>query len=144
MDYKKEIGRRIRLARDAKAWTLGDLAQKTNDVLTLRRIQNYEAGYRMPGPSEAVILSKALGVRPAYLMAMDDTQLPITAQEEAMIKNWRTLNERDRNDLFRKIQAAALQNRDPAADLAIERRVPQLEGPDRMPKAAVHKKVKPR
>lgn len=133
MDYKKEIGRRIRLARDAKDLTLAELAQKTDDILTLRRIQNYETGYRMPGPLEAVILAKPLEVRPAYLMCLEDMQLPITPQEEAMIKNWRTLNERDRMDLFRKIQAAALSNRDPAADLAIERRVAELEQPEERP-----------
>lgn len=121
MDYRKEIGRRIAELRANRAWTLKDLSLKTKDLLSINRISNYETGERMPGPAEAVILAKAFGVRPAYIMAVDDTQTIISAQEEAMIRNWRTLPERDRMEYFRRLQALALTYRDPAQDLTVER-----------------------
>lgn len=126
MDYKKEIGRRIRGARTDKKWTLQDLERRTGDVLSYQRIAAYETGERMPGPSETVILSKALGVRPAYLMALDDTQIPISSQEEALIRNWRTLPERERMSYFRTLQTLALQYRDPVSDEAVERHLGSL------------------
>ena len=116
MDYKTEIGRRIREARKQKDWTLADLSQRTRDVLTLKRINAYENGDRMPGPSEAVTLAKALGVRPAYIMAVDDAQLEISKQEEAMIRNWRALNERERMGIYRRIETLAMASRDPVPD----------------------------
>lgn len=127
MDFKAEIGRRIKKTREERGWTLAQLARETDDVLTLKRINAYENGDRMPGPSEAVVLSKALKVRPSYLLAVDDTQIPILPIEEKLIRNWRTLNERDRMDVFRRVEALSLQNRDPA--------------PDRSPKAPTTKKV---
>lgn len=144
MDYKNEIGRRIRQKRDEKGWTLPELARATDDVLTSTRIQNYETGYRMPGPSEAVILSKALGVRAAYLMAIDDIQIPITPQEEALIRNWRTMNERDRMQVYRSIETMAMQNRDPVQDQMVDLHMPPMPPVkvNRLPKMAVHKKVR--
>lgn len=145
MNYKDEIGRRIRQAREDKNWTLADVAQRTGDVLTLKRINAYENGDRMPGPAETVILSKALGVRAAYLMAIDDTQIPISPQEEALIRNWRTLSERDRMAHFRQIEIAAVQSRDPVADqVAAMRMPPPPSGGARVPKVAVHRKVRRR
>ncbi len=114
MDFKEEIGRRIKEARKEKGWTLEQLSRETRDVLSFQRIGAYESGDRMPGPAEAVILAKALQVRPAYLLAVEDTQIPLSAQEEELVKNWRTLNERDRMAFFRQVEMAALQNRDPA------------------------------
>lgn len=108
MDFKKEIGERIRRARRDKDLTLDQLAQKTGDRLTLKRINAYENGDRMPGPLEAAILAKALGVRPAYIMALDDTQIPITHQEEALIRNWRKLPENARMSHYRKIEQEAV------------------------------------
>lgn len=115
MDYKIEIGKRIKKARADKQWTLAELSRKTNDVLSFQRIGAYETGERMPGPSEATILGKALGVRPAFLMMVDDIQLPITPQEETMIKNWRELAGKERAKFFREIELAALLARDPAS-----------------------------
>lgn len=137
MDYKKEIGRRIRQCRTERAWTLADLAKETGDVLTLKRINAYENGDRMPGPAEAVILAKALEVRPAFLLAVDDTQIPISPQEESLIRNWRTLNERDRMAIFRNVEALSMANRDPISDITVERHIPQS-----VPRLPVPKRVK--
>jgi len=119
MDYKKEIGARIRKAREAKGLTLRELSARVNDLLDLKRINAYENGVRMPKPQEVTILSKALGVRPAYLMALEDEA------EEQLVRNWRTLSERDRMSIFRKVEALALTSRDPVADAEVERHLPR-------------------
>lgn len=123
MDYPEEIGRRIRNLRDEKTWSLAELSRRTKDVLSRKRIQNYEAGVRTPGPAEAVILAKALGTRPAYIMAIDDVQTPITSQEESMVKFWRKLSEKDRMSYYRQLETLAMQNADPAADDRVARAV---------------------
>ena len=124
MDYKEEIGRRIRKSRDLAGMTLIEVARKTGDLLTLKRINAYENGDRMPGPAEAVTLAKALGVRPSYLLAVDDTQTPITQQEEALIRNWRTLNERDWMALFRQVETMAMTSRDPVPNARVAQHLP--------------------
>lgn len=140
MDYKTECGARVKRLRLGKSLTLAELSTKTGDLLSPTRISNYETGERLLSQQEAVILAKALGTRPAYLLAVDDIQIPISTQEEALIRNWRTLAEKDRMDVYRHVQTLALQARDPIADQAI--RFPAIPAGERMPKAAVHKKVK--
>jgi transcriptional regulator with XRE-family HTH domain len=125
VDHKIESGRRIRELRKGKGWSLTDLSLRTKEVLSRTRIQNYESGHRMVGPSEAVILAHALSSRPAYIMAVDDTQLPISQQEEKLIKNWRALPENMRMAHFRTIETEALQYRDPAPDGAARPRIPK-------------------
>ena len=143
MDYKNEIGRRIRSAREEKGLTLADVSKRTDDVLTLKRINAYENGDRMPGPDEVVILAKALGKRPAYLMALDDTQLTISALEEKLIRNWRTLAERERMEFYRQIEAAAMASRDPVPDSIVEKHLHLPPGRER-PRQVAHKRVKAR
>jgi transcriptional regulator with XRE-family HTH domain len=140
MDYKNESGERIRRARLEKGWTQEELSRRTDDVISLKRISHYEKGRRMAGPEEAVILAKALGKRTAYLMAVDDVQLPISVQEEALIKNWRTLNERDRMDLFRKVEALAMANRDPVPN----QRVEETFGPTERARSGAPRAARPR
>lgn len=112
MDYRKVVGARIRETREAKGWILEELSRRTNDVLSLKRISEYELGKRMPRQAEAVILAKALGVRAAYLMALDDTQILISPQEEVLVKNWRRLPENERMSYFRKIEQTSVAYRD--------------------------------
>lgn len=126
MDYKKEVGQRIRLARREKGWEQKDLEARTPGI-SLRRISDYETGKRMPRQPEAVILAQALGKRAAWIMAVDDIQLPITLQEESLIRNWRALPERDRMDLYRKVEALALTYRDPVSDARVELHIPPPE-----------------
>ena len=130
MDFKKEIGRRIRDSRNAREWSLVRLAQETKGVLSDTRISNYETGERMPGPHEAVILAKALGQRPAFLLAVDDVQIEINAQEEKFIQNWRKLPEKDRMRHFREVEQLAMVYRDSSVN---DDRVPHP------PKIAVRK-----
>lgn len=114
VDFKKIIGGRIQKAREARNWSQAELAKETNDVLGATRIGNYETGFRMPGPREIVILGKVLGVKPAYLMGLDDSELQLTPKEEELIKNLRTFTEKRREEVFIAIQAESLQTRAPA------------------------------
>lgn len=115
MDYKKEIGARIRRLRDARGWKLADLSRLTGDVLDLKRINAYENGVRMPKPAEVTILARALGVRPAYIMALEEEI------EERLLRNWHTLTERSRMEIYRQVEALAMTSRDPVPDAVVER-----------------------
>jgi transcriptional regulator with XRE-family HTH domain len=119
MDYAKEIGRRLREARKDRGWSLEDVERQTGGAVPLKNLSRYERGERMLRHEEAVILAKTLGKRLAYLMAVDDTQVVITSLEEKLIKNWRTLAERDRMKFFRQIDAMAMASRDPIPDSAL-------------------------
>lgn len=120
------VGERIREARLEKGWDQRDLEAKTPGI-NLKRISSYETGQRMPKQSEAVILARALGKRAAWIMAVDDIQLPITQQEETLIRNWRALPERDRMEMYRKVEALALTYRDPVSDARVELHIPTPE-----------------
>lgn len=149
MDFKKEIGRRIKAARNEKGWSLVELSRRTNDLLSDTRIGNYETGERMPGPVEAMILAKPLGKRPAYLMALEDNQLPISQQEEALIRNWRALPENERMSRYREIEQLAMVYRDtlPSPKLDGGKKVQKLPSDSRkepIPPARVgSKRVRP-
>lgn len=139
MDYKNEVGRRIRAARDELGLRLVDLSQRTGGVLSLQRINAYENGDRMPSQAEAVILSKALGKSAAYLMALTDSETPMNTVEEKLLRNWRTLNEREKMEVFRHVEALAMASRDPVQDRVVARHLPL---PKSIPKAAAAKRVK--
>lgn len=120
MNYKKEIGARIQRLRMDRGWSLADLSRRCNDLLSRTRINNYETGYRMPGPEDAVVLAQALESRPAYILAVDDIQIAMSSLEETLVKNWRILNERDRMAFFRRIEQAAMMSRDPVPDAKLQ------------------------
>lgn len=75
MDLKKEIGRRIREAREVLGLKLKDVAEKTTN-LSVSRISNYEQGERMPGPEEAIQLAPILKKSAAYLLCVDEGTSP--------------------------------------------------------------------
>jgi transcriptional regulator with XRE-family HTH domain len=124
MDYKQEIGKRIRAARKDRELTLRGLSEATDNIVSISRLNNYEHGARMPGPQEAVLLGKALGKRPAYFLGVDDVQIPISTVEEALVKNWRTLPENKRMEIYRQIELQAMQHRDPVSDADVEKHIP--------------------
>lgn len=70
----------IREARDAKGWTQQELAERIG--VTQQAIQRYETGARDIRASVLIRLSKALGVRVAYLLSMtsEDISLPDTIE----------------------------------------------------------------
>lgn len=139
MDYKKEVGRRIRQARDEKGWALRELEAKTPGI-DLKRINAYENGDRMPRQAEAVILGQALGKRAAWIMAIDDVQIPISLQEEALIRNWRALPERERMEIYRRVETMAMTYRDPVSDAQVERHLGAT--PHKLAKVAATKRIK--
>jgi transcriptional regulator with XRE-family HTH domain len=139
MDYKDEIGRRIRTAREERGLKLRELSALTDNVVSVSRLNNYEHGARMPGPSEAVLLGKALGKRPAYFLGVDDVQTPITTQEETLIRNWRALPENERMKLYRQLEQKAMLYRDPVQDAVVEKHLPL---PETRTKAATTKRMK--
>ena len=113
MNYKQEIGRRIRESRDKRGWSLEELAEKTGQRLSKSRIGNYEQGTRMPGPAEVNTLAQALGVDAAWLMCL---QTVFTSQAIEMMRNWMALPDKERNDYFRRIEVLALAYREPVPD----------------------------
>lgn len=70
MNLKKIIGTRIVQARKANGLTIKVLAERTK--LGATRIGNWEQGTRMPGPEEALILSRVLGVAASWLLGLTD------------------------------------------------------------------------
>jgi transcriptional regulator with XRE-family HTH domain len=119
MNYKNEIGRRIRLMRKQHQLSLEALAKATDGKLSKSRISNYEQGLRMPGPQEANVLAKVLGVDAAWLMCL---QSVFTAQAIELMRNWQALPENDRMDYFRRIEVLALAYRQPVPDEPIQGR----------------------
>ena len=113
MNYKEQIGKRIRAARESLNLSLEELSKRTDRKLSKSRIGNYEQGLRMPGPAEANILAAALGVDAAYLLCL---QQVFTQQAIELMRNWQALPENDRLDYFRRIQVLALAYRQPVPD----------------------------
>jgi transcriptional regulator with XRE-family HTH domain len=117
MNYKKEIGRRLAERRTEFGWSLEELSRRTQGILSKSRLGNYEQGTRTPGPMEANILGEVLKVDAAYLMCL---QQSFTKQELDLLRNFRALPEKDRNDYQRRIGALAMIYREPVADERLE------------------------
>ncbi len=82
-EIKRLIGERIAQARRDLGWSQSELARAVG--MAPSTIGNYEQGTRMPRPGEATLLGKALGVSPAYLLAVDgDDMLLLDAEAEAI------------------------------------------------------------
>lgn len=67
----------------------------------------------MPGPAEVNLLANALGCDAAWLMCL---QQQMSKQELDLIRNFRALPERDRNDYQRRIEVLALAYKEPVPD----------------------------
>lgn len=98
MNFKAESGRRLKQAREAKGWTLNELAAQVQGV-SASRISNYEQGIRLMRQPEAVKLAIPLGVSAAYLMCVDEGILPAKVQrlinlyEQSDIRGKRTIEQ---------------------------------------------------
>jgi transcriptional regulator with XRE-family HTH domain len=113
VDYKIEIGRRIRAAREGLNLSLEELSKRTGGKLSKSRIGNYEQGLRMPGPAEANTLASALGVDAAHLLCL---QRVFTDRAIILMRNWSALPEKEREEYFRRIEVLALAYRLPVPD----------------------------
>lgn len=116
MNYKKESGRRLKAAREFKKWTLEELSKRTGGLLSTSRLGNYEQGTRQIGIQEALALSGVLSVQPSHLLCVDVGEEDMTPQETELLRNFRALPERDRNDYARRIEVLALAYREPVPD----------------------------
>lgn len=132
MNWAKEIGKRLRSAREAmnhgSGISLQELSKLTDGVLSPSRISNYEQGIRLLKPQEARILGKALNSDPAYLMCLEGGEM--LPEEVDLLSNWRALPEKDRRDYSRRISALALVYKEPVAD----ERVKGFRAPEAKPK----------
>lgn len=140
MDYKKEIGRRIREARLKKGWILQDLEARTG--LSYQRIGAYETGERMPKPGDIVTIASALGLRAAYIAAYEDWQEAPSPQAMTLLKNWSTLTEKVRMDFFRDIEYQADESRDATPETGIPYPRPRPGAVGKRPAARIVKKGK--
>jgi len=95
MTLNKQIGQRLKAARQAQKYSLSELASRTK-TLSKSRISNYEQGIRRMGIEEAQELSEALeGVTPAYLLCLDDAS-PLSQDEWQLIQRYRKTDARGR------------------------------------------------
>lgn len=129
MNYKKEAGRRLKMAREGKGWTLLELSKRTGGLLSSSRLGNYEQGTRMLGVREALALHSVLGVQPSYLLCVDVGEGEMTQQELELLRDFRALPERDRNDYARRIGVLALAYKEPVPDEKLSQELRQ--GPRR-------------
>lgn len=116
MNYKKESGQRLREAREDKRLTLGDLSARLGGFLSPSRISNYEQGLRMIGVKEALAIAPILSVEPAHLLCVDIGDAEMTPQERQLMRNFRALPEKDRNEYARRIEVLAMAYREPVPD----------------------------
>jgi transcriptional regulator with XRE-family HTH domain len=116
MNYKKESGRRLKAAREDKRLTLGELSKRLGGLLSPSRLSNYEQGTRMIGVRESLALASVLGVQASYLLCVDVEGGEMTPQENDLLRNFRALPERDRNEYSRRIEVLALAYREPVPD----------------------------
>lgn len=115
MDYRKEIGARIRQARDRNKLSLKELAGRLDGLIKANAINMYEHGKRSPGVPEAVAIAKATGESAAYLLCVAGED-EMTKQELELLRNFRALDEKDRNSYARRIATIAMMHREPVPD----------------------------
>lgn len=119
MNYKKEIGKRIRAERDKKKLSLDeqarDMLAKVGNTLSKSRVSNYEQGIRLAGPGEIRLFSRYYGVPAAYLGCLEE-EGDMTREEFTLLRNYRALPENERLAYFRRIETLALTYRDPLPD----------------------------
>lgn len=87
----REIGARLRAARQARGLTLTELAALTDGLYSKSRISNYEQGIRRLSIEGAEALAAALGnVSAAHLLCLDDGgQQRLSADEQQLVDAFR-------------------------------------------------------
>lgn len=116
MDFKIESGLRLKGARENKHLTLAKLSKLLDGLLSPSRLSNYEQGIRGFTIREAKALGRVLGVDPAYLLCADTEDDEMTPQERDLMRNFRALPEKDRNEYSRRIEVLAMAYREPVPD----------------------------
>lgn len=117
MNYKKESGRRLKVARQNMGWSLAGLSKKLGSLISPSRIGNYEQGTRAFGAKEALAFATVLKVEPSHLLCVETAlEGEMTVQETELLRNFRALPEKDRNEYSRRIEALAFVYREPVPD----------------------------
>lgn len=115
MDFRKETGRRLKEARRAKKLTLHGLSKVLRGALSPSRLGNYEQGTRAMGTEEALALAPVLDVEPGFLLCVEGGG-EMTKQELELLRDFRALPEKDRNEYQRRISVLAMAYREPVPD----------------------------
>lgn len=98
MDIRKEVGLRLKRARQQKGLVLREVCEQVPH-LTESKLGNYERGYRMPDLEMLKILAKVLGTHAAYLATFDDD--PIDPRERAVLDCFRQADPRGKDAIMR-------------------------------------------
>lgn len=118
---RKEIGARLRTARERHNLTLEDVAERIDYAISVPALSHYEHGRRRPGPLEILVLAQALQADPAYLLCVD-SQKPANEMnglhddELRLIRAFRRLPMDDRAQYLKRLEALARIYADPVAD----------------------------
>lgn len=89
-DWRKEGGKRLRIAREARGLTLREV-EMAFPAISKSRLNHYEMGIRGMTPDVADLLAKFYGVNAAYLLCVDDCipNLPEMTNEIAwLVARW--------------------------------------------------------
>jgi transcriptional regulator with XRE-family HTH domain len=104
LELTKEIGQRLRSARQAQGLSLSELSNLTG-ALSKSRISNYEQGIRRMGLEEARQLAAALvSVTPTYLLCLEDTD-PLSKEERTLVEHYRQADPRGRETILKVAEA---------------------------------------
>lgn len=117
-------------------WRLADLSKAT--TIRVSTLGNYCTGVRLMKPWDAMTIAKALGIRAAYLLCLEDSQFLATAEEERLIRNWRALPENAREKFASKIETDAIPYR---SDAIPDGKLEHLSAAGKKPVAKVARKL---
>jgi transcriptional regulator with XRE-family HTH domain len=96
VERNRDMGERLRQARDTRGLSLSALATRTGGVLNKSCISNYEQGLRRMGIEQAEILAQALEtVSVQYLLCLNDDGF-LSCEERDVVERLRRMDERRR------------------------------------------------
>jgi transcriptional regulator with XRE-family HTH domain len=115
-----EMGRRLRLARDFVGLSLHKLSDGIDELIKARkpgklrlliplgasRVSNWEQGLKQIGVREAWSVAQLLQTDPAWLLCLTDHAM--TPQEKDLLRHFRALPERLRNQIAVRIATEAM------------------------------------
>lgn len=103
----KEIGERLRYARDCAGLSLSGLSDRTDGQLSNVRVSNLVQGIRRIGIAEARLLAAALGtVTPEFLLGLTDPW-NLSPDEIELLTPYRTTDTGRRSEIRRRAESAA-------------------------------------
>jgi transcriptional regulator with XRE-family HTH domain len=119
----ENIHERIRLAREERKWSMERLAKEISDAeglakpLAWQTIQQWENGASAPKRTRMALVKRLLGLDVEDARAKGDVYETLTADEQAMLKNYRKLLDKDRKAFDGEIAAKAEERQAEADEL---------------------------